>query len=335
QINFSDLSGGKGGPDPALLASLEHDPTVTGLTEGFATNILIEKVTVGAIVAKPLKGPMLLSTVSGQLPNGGGQVGLGVKTMREAKARIGSVVRVTLPLASGGRAIALFRVVSQVSFPVLGGVTSLGNGAVFTLGGFEQMACPPGHRQVQCREALFVNATAGGLLASFVPGPRGQAAVDHYLVAYPSIAAPSIKPTSLVNFGEAFNFPLIFAAMLAVFGAATLLHLLVVSVSRRRYEIGLLKALGFVNAQVSAAVAWQATTLAVVGVVVGAPLGIATGRAVWSAFANNLGAMPVSVVQSWLITVLVAGVLAAANLLAVVPALAARRSIPQELLHTQ
>ena len=90
--------------------------------------------------------------------------------------------------------------------------------------------------------------------------------------------------------------------MLAVFGAATLVHLLVVSVSRRRHEIGLLKALGFVNAQVSAAIAWQATTLAVVGIVLGAPLGIVTGRAVWSVFANNLGVVPVrssSLGSSW------------------------------------
>ncbi len=337
QINFSDSSGGKGGPDPALLASLEHDPTVTGLTEGFATDISIDKATVGAIVATSLKGRLLFSTVNGQLPNGDGQVGLGVKTMREAGVQLGSVVRVTLPRPSGAKVTSPFRVVSQVSFPVLGGggLTSLGNGAVFTVGGFEHMACPPGTGQVACQHGLFVNATAGGLLASFVPGPRGEAAVNHYLDAYRSIAAPSITPTSLVNFGEAVNFPLIFAAMLAVFGAATLVHLLVVSVSRRRHEIGLLKALGFVNAQVSAAVAWQATTLAVVGTVVGAPLGVVTGRAVWSAFANNLGVVPVSVVELWLIVVLVAGVLAVANLLAVAPALVARRSKPQELLRAQ
>ena len=60
-----------------------------------------------------------------------------------------------------------------------------------------------------------------------------------------------------------------------------------------------------------------------------------TGRAVWSAFANNLGVVPVSVVELWLIVVLVAGVLAVANLLAVAPALVARRSKPQELLRAQ
>jgi ABC-type antimicrobial peptide transport system permease subunit len=138
-----------------------------------------------------------------------------------------------------------------------------------------------------------------------------------------------------VNFGEAVNFPLIFGVMLAVFGAATLVHLLVVSVSRRRREFGLLNALGFVNGQVSATVAWQATTVAIVGIVIGVPLGILIGRATWSAFASNLGFVPVSIVQGWLLAALIAGILVAANLLAALPALAARRSQAGQLLRTQ
>jgi len=107
---------------------------------------------------------------------------------------------------------------------------------------------------------------------------RGQAAVNHYVASYQSITALPITPTSLVNFGEAVNFPLIFGGMLAVSGAATLVHLLVVSVSRRRRGTGLLEALGFVNSQIVATVAWRATALALVAVVVGVPLGIVIGR---------------------------------------------------------
>jgi len=58
-------------------------------------------------------------------------------------------------------------------------------------------------------------------------------------------------------------------------------------------------------------------------------------RGVWNAFANNLGAVPVYVVQPWLLTTIVLGILSAANLLAVAPALAARRSRPQQLLRGQ
>jgi putative ABC transport system permease protein len=120
--------------------------------------------------------------------------------------------------------------------------------------------------------------------------------------------------------------------MLAVVGAATLAHLLVVSVARRRREIGLLKVLGFVNRQVAATVSWQATTVALIGIVVGVPLGVVAGEAVWNAFANNIGAVPVSAVPTWLVVTLAVGVLVVANLLAIGPALVATRSKPARLL---
>ena len=41
---------------------------------------------------------------------------------------------------------------------------------------------------------------------------------------------------------------------------------------------------------------WQATTVALVGIMFGVPLGIVVGRVVWQAFATNLGAVPVAVV---------------------------------------
>jgi putative ABC transport system permease protein len=116
---------------------------------------------------------------------------------------------------------------------------------------------------------------------------------------------------------------------------ATLVHLLVVSVGRRRQEMGLLKALGFVNTQVAAAVSWQATTVVLVGIVIGVPLGVATGDAVWRAFARNLGVVPVSVVPVLLIAGLAVGALVLANLLAVVPAITAARCEPGELLRAQ
>ncbi len=331
QLNISDPNNG-GTPDPVLLKSLERDRAVTGITQGIAVPaISINKVVVGAIAGKAIRGPLLLSTVAGYPPTATGEVGLGATTMRQVGARLGSTVHVTLPLASGGRRIAPFRVVAQMSLPELGNEVSLGSGAVFTLAGYEDAACPPGPKRAACQQRVAESAN-GGVLASVVPGPQGQAAVNHYFNSYRSLTALAIAPTSLINFGEAVNFPLIFGAMLALFGAATLLHLLVVSVSRRRREVGLLKVLGFVNGQVVSTVAWQAMTLALGGIVIGVPLGIVVGRVAWHAFANNLGAVPVSVVPIWLVGLLVVGVLVVANLIAVVPAMIATRSKPRYLL---
>jgi hypothetical protein len=253
--------------------------------------------------------------------------------MREANAHVGSVVAVTLTTPSGGKRTVPFRVVSQISFPVIAGAVALGTGAAFTISGYEAAVCPPSPHQSACRAAV-AGTNNGGLLVSMVAGPRGQAAIAHYLDVDRAITSVAITPTSLVNFGEAVNFPLIFGAVLAAFGAATLLHLLVVSVTRRRREVGLLKVVGFVNGQVISAVAWQATTLALGGILIGVPIGIVLGRAVWNAFARNLGAVPVAVTPIGLLVALVAGVLVVTNLIAIAPAVAATRSKPGALLRT-
>jgi hypothetical protein len=318
-----------GPPNPGLLASLEDNRAVTGITDyAGGGEVAVNKVLVGSIPATAIRGRLLFSTVDGHAPTADDQIGLGANTMREVGAHLGSVVDVTIRNHT-----APFRVVSQVSFPVIaGGIVSLGTGALITIPGLYHAACPKAQQAV-CRKRFQEHSNAG-FLASVAPGPRGRAVINHYLNVYASSATLRVTPISLVNFGEAVNFPLIFGAMLAVFGAATLAHLLVVSVSRRRREIGLLKVLGFVNGQVASAVAWQSITVALVGIVVGVPVGIAIGRWIWGAFASNLGAVPVSVVPAPLLGLLVAGVLVVANLIAIAPALVAVRSKPGDLMRT-
>ena len=127
----------------------------------------------------------------------------------------------------------------------------LGTGAVLTAAGYLDTVCPHSSGRAACIDAALATTNGGGMLVRVVPGARGKTAINHYLDSYRSTTVLANTPTSLINFGEAVNFPLIFGAMLAVVGAATLSHLLVVSVARRRREIGLLKVLGFLNRQVA------------------------------------------------------------------------------------
>src|SRR5262249_57398204 len=98
-----------------------------------------------------------------------------------------------------------------------------------------------------------------------------------------------VAPESLVSFGEAVSFPALLAVTVALFGAAMVAHLLVVSVARRRRELSLLKVLGFARGQVAGTVGWQATTLAVAGLAAGLPLGLAAGQALWRGVPPRLG----------------------------------------------
>jgi ABC-type antimicrobial peptide transport system permease subunit len=148
-----------------------------------------------------------------------------------------------------------------------------------------------------------------------------------------SFAAP-FKPASLVNFGQVASLPLLLGLAVAVFGAATLLHFLLVSVARRRRQVGILKALGFLRRQIAAAVTWQAETVAAVALVLGVPLGLAAGRLAWNLAASDFG-VPSVVIAPWpALAAASAGTLAAA-VIAAGPAAFATRLHPAALLRSE
>jgi FtsX-like permease family len=322
-------------PDPALLTTLTHDRHVDVITRAVAGQVSIDNSTVGALAIAPLRGSIPFSTVDGHLPGGNGQIGLGAATMRQVHAHVGSLINVTVSTPAGGKLTRPFRVVSQVPLPVVGGYVGLGNGALFTISGYQAAACPPGSDHRNACQMAVVGSSFGALVTKMSPGPQGEATVVHYLKAYPFYASPPVTPTSLINFGEAINFPLIFGAIVAIFGAATIAHLLVVSVSRRRRETGLLKVLGFTNRQVLSAVAWQATTLTLVGLVIGIPVGLIAGSATWKFFAGQIGVVPIATVPVWLVVAIAGGVIVITNLLATGPALVAMRTKPGRLMYGQ
>jgi hypothetical protein len=317
-----------------VVSQLKADPAVNGITLGTSASVTVNGVATDSIAGQADRGPLLISSVNGRLPAAAGEVALATKTMRDVGAHVGSVVRVAVSLSGGRVETSRFRVVGTASFPPDFGVVGLSKGAIFTVAGLVDAQCKPGPSESRCR-----HATAQGLtyvvLARVKSGPAGQAAVARYVRAYPSNATVPVTPANLVNFGQAVNFPLILGALLVLFGAASLVHVLVVSVARRRRELGLLKALGFVRVQSAAAVCWQATTVALVGVVVGVPVGIAAGHEVWRAFATNFGVVPDPVLPVWAVAAVAGGVLVVANVLAVGPALVSARQRPGPLLRSE
>jgi putative ABC transport system permease protein len=112
-------------------------------------------------------------------------------------------------------------------------------------------------------------------------------------------------------------------------------HALVTGVRRRRRDLAVLKTLGFVRGQISAAVAWQATTFAAVGLLIGIPLGIAVGRWVWTLFADQLGVPPEPIVSVPAVLLAIPATLLVANLIAALPGRMAGRVRPAPVLRTE
>lgn len=309
----------------AAVQRLERTPGLAAVTLGISADVTIDGRAINALAGQSLRGHLLLTPISGHEPQGSRQVALGAKTMRELGTHVGGTVRVTLPGSSGENRTTTFRVVGSTTFPPDFGTAGLGTGAVFTLSAVAGPACRPGPAHLSCL-VRFVTRSSGALLVRGAPGAAGAAQIRRLSHVYSSVVNVPSTPENLVNFGQAVNFPMLLGGVLILFGVATFLHVLVVSVGDRRQEAGLLKALGLVRRQVAAAVLWQATTVALVGIVIGVPAGIAIGRLVWRLFAGNLGVLPVPIVVDWVIAAIAAGTLAVAVVLALGPARAAAGS---------
>jgi putative ABC transport system permease protein len=333
-MNFANEGTGSGavltGP---LLHSLQRDPAIDRITLAAEVEMNVNGRHVRAVAVTAARGPALISGVDGRLPRGDQDIMLGAATLRGVRAGAGDQVQVTVndPVTGAARTTP-FRVTGRASFAPSFGTGGFGSGAALTVSALLHAQCPDGGPAClrKARQGLIYS-----VLVHAVPGPSGAAALARYTSKYHAFVADPEQPTELINFGESVSFPLLFGVALSLFGAATLVHLLLVSVHRRRAEAGLLKVLGFVRRQVAAVISWQATAIILVGVVAGVPLGIVAGKVAWRLFATSFGVVPVAVVQAVPLVLLAAIALAAANLLAVLPALLAGRARPADLLRAE
>jgi len=143
------------------------------------------------------------------------------------------------------------------------------------------------------------------------------------------------RPNRFVNLARVDAFPSVIAVFLVLVAAVAGGHALVTSVRRRARDLALLKTLGFVGSQVRATVAWQATTLAAVGLVLGIPAGLVIGRSAWAIVARRLG-IDDHIPIPWLaITVTVPAAVVVANFIALLPGRRAARIRPADVLRSE
>ncbi|MGH2718234.1 MAG: FtsX-like permease family protein, partial [Actinomycetota bacterium] len=315
----------------AVLSTVAALPGIDQISVGSDGEVQVGKQALSAVAVEAVRGPLAVTVTGGRYPQAPTEVALGAGTMRALHAHIGSVV----PVSAGPSTVAM-RVVGQVVLPVTAGVGNggLGDGVALSVPGLEALSCPVGTPASSC---LF---SAQVVFASFAHTAAGTAGYRQALSAANDPSSPfafflPFSPETLVNFGQAINFPLLVASIVVLFGAASLAHLLVVGLSRRRREVGTLKSIGFVRRQVAAMVGWQSATVMAVALVIGIPLGIVVGRAVWDAFTAYVGVETFSVLPWAGVGLIVAGGLAIAELIAAVPGIAASRRSAAALLRTE
>ncbi len=253
-----------------------------------------------------VRGTIQPAIVTGRAPRAPNEVALGHATLHTLGKGIGDTVR-----GRGPHGTAAYRIVGQVVFPSFGNPQALADGGAFTGAGLTHI--------------FDSNATSNRYLVGRYTPRSDHTAVDRRIAALSGLGNPatSTVPVEIGRLRHIGWLPVTLAALLGGLALLAVGHALVTTVRRRRRDLAVLKTLGFDRRQVRRTIAWQATILAAVGLVLGIPLGIAIGRAAWRLSADGLGISTVVVLPTVVIFLGAIGVLALINLVALFPARAA------------
>jgi hypothetical protein len=317
-VMVGDPRGPLDGPDQ-IARRLTADPRVAGVSS-LATppdqSVRIDGVKQVALGLDQLQGAVSPPTLQGRQARSADEVALGPATLQSIGRRIGDVVEV----AAGDRRRRMRIVGTTLLQSRLHNDLTIDTGALLTSDGLRALRPDTG-------PSLFLVEYAHG-----VDTDRAFLALQR---DFGRIVVRPMSDEEVENLARVGGLPYLLAGLLAVLGVGTVGHMLVTSVRHRRRDLAVLKTLGFVRGQVRATVAWQATDLALLALVVGLPLGIAAGRWAWLLVNRDLHSLAGPVTPTIALLVAVPATLLVANLVAALPARAAAATRPAVVLRSE
>ncbi len=321
-------SAGYGNTKPeATKALLRSDPDIEAWSGAFfggdaidGHNLPLLGMVPGSTVVPPVReGRMILAS---------DEIVLGSATLESLHKHIGD----TVTTSSGP-----LRIVGSATLPTIGQVhgdhTSLG------VGGIVETSRLPGYARNRASgnaasqgpgvpadeygpNVLFVRYRRSANTAAVTA--RLEGSKDKLSDGGGIMVVPAQRSAEIVNSDDIVISPRLLGGAVAAAALASLAVALTSAVRQRRRDLALLKALGFTRGQLSATVAWQATATMLVGLVVGAPLGVVLGRWLWTRFAGQLDVLSEPVVPVGIIGALALAAVIVANLVSAFPARVAR-----------
>jgi ABC-type lipoprotein release transport system permease subunit len=317
-VNWDGVIGDDFDPDDAavVVPILQNDPSIEEFSAGGAGIVAISGQNVTAIGMQQVRGHIEPVILEGRAPYREDEVVLGVRTMREVHAAVGD----TITVSTGPRSVRM-RVVGKAVSPTIADEVFSGRGTFMTLEGLK---------------TLVPNNSTDIYLFRVRDRAQLPQLTARLRAALPALAVGiGPKGGDVQELSRVRNLPLVLAGLLALLAIATLAHLIVTAVRTRGPQLAILKTLGFVRRQIRAVVAWQATTLAFVALVVAVPLGYIVGRLSWGVLADQMGFVSAPVIPAWELLSVVPGLVLAANLVAVLPARRAARTRPAVALRSE
>jgi hypothetical protein len=272
----------------------------------------------------------VIDVVRGRAPEQNDEIALGATTMRALHKHLGDQLDVGI-----GSVHRPFRIVGQAVFPRFAPYpasepTGLGVGAATTFDALRRFGPldSSDNSPLSANPFLMVDAPRQGLQAKlqrivFNGNPNA------------GLILGAQRPNDVASYQHLERTPLVLAGLLVLLAIATMAHLLVTAVRRRRRDLGMLRALGCTAGQMRRTVLAQATTLIALALVVAIPIGVIAGRLLWSATARWLGVPVLQVVPIGEILLVAAGAFVVGIVAALVPAFRAGRVDPAEILRSE
>jgi FtsX-like permease family len=327
QVELDDLnsSNGPNAGDPAQVAAAQQKFVDVASRSGSvsAWSLLdVGEIRSGA-VAVPAIGlstghPGVAVTIDGgRAPAAVDEVALGQTTMDRLHTRIGASVLLSRQESGPAERV---QVVGRAVLPGLAPYpgsdkAGLGVGAVLTEAGWKQFSS-----DYQKTEYIF-RWSPGKSLATLTAAFQREDPKE-----LPLTVDPVNRPAGVMSADRLRATPTVLGGLLAVLLAAAVANALVVAVRRRRHDLAVLRMLGFTTAEVVRTVLWQATTVGVVGLVAGIPVGIIGGRWTWKLLADRLGTIAEPVVSVSAVAAVAVGVLVLSNAVGLIPGFRAART---------
>jgi hypothetical protein len=309
---------------PAERAKVAGDKAVAATLDAlWARAVRINGTATPTWGTTPVKGNINLVVLDGHAPEGRREIALAPTTMEDLGLRIGDRVRV------GDGAGRPMRVVGRALLPA-SSHTDYDESAWMTLGALQSVIPPAEERGAE--------DTEDWLLMRWQPGADVHAAqkrIAKMAEGQDTFVEPATLPSAVVSLGQLRSLPFALAVFFGLLAVATVAHALVTTVRRRRHDLAVLRSIGFTRGDARVAIAWQATLIAIIGLVVGIPLGIITGRVIWKQLAESFPVAytpPLTLVAVALVVPVAIGI---ANLVAAGPAHAATRIRPARVLRTE
>jgi hypothetical protein len=273
--------------------------------------------------------------LSGHGLTGSDEVVLAPATLADLHKRVGDTVSVL----GEGAVPARLRIVGTATMPTIGGTggphLEMGTGALLDSQLIPAAARNPFNDPSPGPQIILVNVRPGADRKAALHALQGMTQALSNNFNFGVAIQPVLHPAEIVNYRSVNTTPVLLGGALGA-GAATALALtLIAAVRRRRRELAMFKTLGFTRRQLAAVVAWQATVAVGIGVVVGVPVGVVVGRALWSAFANEIHAVPTPNVPIASVALVAIGAVVLANVVAAIAGRVAARTPAALALRTE